>query len=99
MSLRRPPGTQPINYLFINDAEFYKLVDDEIKLHMSRVRASRSLTQAQYNQELAEARGRLRYKYERIVLKTLHFSQPWFRKNLQRDEANDLLMRFSSCQF
>lgn len=60
---------------------------------MSRVKATRSLTQAQYNQELAEARGRFRYKYERIVLKTLHFSQPWFRKNLDRDEANELLMR------
>lgn len=79
--------------MFINDAEFYKLVDDEIKSHMSRVRASRALTQAQYNQELSEARGRYRYKYEKIVLKTLHFTQPWFRKNLSRDDANELLMR------
>jgi hypothetical protein len=48
---------------------------------------------AQYQQELADARGRYRYKYERIVLKSFHFKQPWFRMNLDRNGANELFHR------
>jgi hypothetical protein len=89
----RPPCTQPINYLFVNDNEFYKLVDDEIKVQLGKAKLSRCLTQMQYSQELAEARGRFRYKYEKAVLKTLHFAQPWFKPNLDREEASELLIR------
>lgn len=87
----RPSGIQPVNYLFINDAEFYKLVEDEIKLSLSRLVGSASKSSQQ--EALAEARGRFRYKYEKIVLKTLHFSQPWFRRNTERELASELLAK------
>ena len=87
----RPKGTQPIYYLFINDAEFYKLVNDEINERLSKSKSSSSLQQ--YNQELAEAKGRFRYRYEKIVLKNLHYSQPWYKKDLDRDSANELLRK------
>jgi hypothetical protein len=101
IACNRPAGTQPINYLFINDAEFYKLVDDEIKSHLNRLKAAKAassssssgLTPIQLNQELAEARGRFRYKYEKLVLKTLHLAQPWFRKNVDREQAAELLAK------
>jgi hypothetical protein len=87
----RPKGTQPIYYLFINDSEFYKLVNDEINIQLNKTKSTKS--SQQYNQELNEARGRYRYKYERIVLKNLHFSQPWFKLNLDRENAHELLRK------
>jgi hypothetical protein len=87
----RPKGTQPIYYLFINDSEFYKLVNDEISNQLSKFKASLSVQQ--FNQEISDAKGRYRYKYERIVLKNLHFSQPWYKKDLDREAANELLRK------
>jgi hypothetical protein len=48
----------PIYYLFVNDSEFNKLVDDEIKAHLSKYK--NQLTHQQYAQELVDARGRYR---------------------------------------
>lgn len=87
----RPKGTIPINYLFVNDSELNKLVDDKIKNQLSDFKQQMGIKQ--YNQELYEARGRFRYKYERIVLADLHNYQPWFRANSDRREANDLLTK------
>lgn len=77
----RPKGIPAVSYLFVNNAEFHSMVEREIKL----------TSQARTTQELNEARGRYRYKYERAILKNIHLTQPWFRKNLNRYEANDLL--------
>ncbi len=35
----------------------------------------------------------LRYKYEKTVLAELHHSQPWFKSNLDRNKANELLTK------
>ena len=87
----RPKGTQPIYYLFINDSEFYKLVNDEILAQLNKFKSSLSVQQ--FNQDISDAKGRFRYKYERIVLKSLHYSQPWYKKDLDRESANDLLLK------
>ncbi len=98
MPCDRPRGTHPINYLFINDSEFYKLVDDEINTQLGVSNGSSGgggggIRHKKLAQELADARGRYRYKYERIVLKGLHFSQPWFKMNLDREGASELLRK------
>ena len=54
----RPKGTMPIYYLFVNDSEFNKLDDDEIKTHLSKYK--NQLNHQQYAQELVDARGRYR---------------------------------------
>ena len=87
----RPKGTLPIYYLFVNDSEFNKLVDDEIKAHLGKFKSQ--LSHQQYTQELIDARGRYRYKYERVVLVELHLSQPWFKSNLDRVKANEMLTK------
>lgn len=89
----RPKNLQPIYYLFINNSEFYMLVEKEIKNQMLRNKSSSNPYSQQYQQELTEARGRFRYKYEKIVLKSLHLSQTWFKSNLNREGANELLMK------
>lgn len=71
----------------------YKLVEDEIKTQINNSKVTKFLNQQQYTQELNDARKRFRYKYERIVLKSLHFSQQWFKQNLDRDSSNELLTR------
>lgn len=91
ISCERPKGTLPIYYLFVNDSEFNKLVDDEIKSHLSKYK--NQLSHQQYSQELVDARGRYRYKYEKSVLVELHHSQPWFKSNLDRNKANELLTK------
>lgn len=35
----------------------------------------------------------LRYKYEKSILVELHHSQPWFKSNLDRSKANELLTK------
>ena len=87
----RPKGTIPIYYLFVNDSELNKLIDDEIKTSLERARSR--LSNKDYFQKLTDARGRFRYKYEKIVLTNLHTSQPWFRANFDRRDANDVLTR------
>ena len=87
----RPKGTQPIFYLFINDSEFYKLVNDEIMRQLSKFK--NTLSVQQFNQEISDAKGRYRYKYERTVLKDLHVTQPWYKKDLERDAANEMLRK------
>jgi hypothetical protein len=41
--------------------------------------------------DILEARGRYRYKYERIVLANIHLKQPWLVKNINRTQATELL--------
>lgn len=89
--LIRPKGTIPINYLFVNDSELNKLVDDEIKVSLEKVRSK--LSNKDYFQRLSDARGRFRFKYEKIVLTNLHTSQPWFRANFERRDANEALTK------
>ena len=55
----RPRGTQPIYYLFVNDSEFNKLVEDEIKNQLASIKEK--MSPRQYNHELNEARNRFRY--------------------------------------
>ncbi len=66
----RPKGTMPIYYLFVNDSEFNKLVDDEIKSHLSKYK--NQLNHQQYTQELVDARGR--YRYKNIIKSLVEFS-------------------------
>jgi hypothetical protein len=83
---------QPIKYLFIHDVDLYKLVNQEIQRHMSlRLKTNQSMSKEEYDAELEAAKGRYRFKYEKIVTKNIHFTQSWFRKDLTREEANTLL--------
>ena len=83
----REPTIQPINYIFINDSEFYILVNNEIKKHLNH----NVIGDEKYFQEKIDAMGRFRYKYEKIVLCTLHQKQQWYRKDSDRFEAEKLL--------
>ena len=38
----RPKGTHPIYYLFINDSEFYKLVNDEINNQLNKYKTTKT---------------------------------------------------------
>lgn len=87
----RPRGTTPINYLFVNDSELNKLIDDEIKNQIVKLKPQ--MSSRQYNQELNDARGKFRYKYERLVIIDLHSTQPWYRANCERSEAHELLLK------
>lgn len=88
----RPKGTIPISYLFVNDSELNKLIDDEIKNSLDKIKSK--MSNKEYQFKLNEARGgRFRYKYEKIVLANLHNSQPWFRANFDRKEANEVLTK------
>ncbi|RNA13561.1 tyrosine- kinase SYK [Brachionus plicatilis] len=93
IACNRPANILPINYLFIIDAEFYNLVEDEIGRQMTKYKQAHrlQLTDSQFKVEVNNARKRYRYKYERIVLKTLHLSQKWFHAELDRRAANSLL--------
>jgi hypothetical protein len=83
---------QPIKYLFIHDVDFYKLVNAEIINQLStKYRNDKLMTKQEYEQELEEAKGRYRYKYEKIVLKNIHFTQAWFVDNSSREDATRLL--------
>lgn len=75
----RPKGTQPVFYLFVDNSELHQLVEKEIK------------STCRTPLELKDARERFRFKYERTILKKIHLTQPWFRKDLDRDQASDLL--------
>ncbi len=85
----RPENTQPISYLFINDNQFIKEVNEEIVNQLDKFK--RTLNQEEYKQALSDAKGRYRYKYERFALKRLHQTQIWYKKDLDRDVAQTLL--------
>ena len=85
----RPPLSPPVNYLFINEAEFFYYINVEITKSLTKKRTSWS--DPEYKLELANAKGRYRYKYERIVLDTLHVSQQWYLKEADRETATTLL--------
>ena len=76
----RAPNIQPINYLFINNNEFYILVNTEIRKQFQN-----------NSNEKRDALGKFRYKYEKIVLRNLHQKQQWYRKDVDRDEAESNL--------
>ena len=85
----RQKGTQPVCFVVISDAEFYKLVSDEINEKLSQLKPI--LAVKDYNQALSEATGQLRYKYEKKVLQKYHLSQAWFKKDFERQQAEDWL--------
>jgi serine/threonine protein kinase len=75
----RSAKIEPIYYLFVYNSEFHQGVEKEIK------------NKCRTQEELKDARGRFRFKYEQEVAKKIHFSQNWFFKNLDRDQAVKLL--------
>lgn len=79
ISCDRPKGTQPVFYLFVDNSEFHALVEKEIKSTCRTV------------QELTDARGRYRFKHERAILKKIHLTQPWFKRDIDRDDSSELL--------
>lgn len=85
----REPNVQPIKYLFINDSQFHILVNSEILKHLSKRKLK--LSDSDYNREVREAKGQFRFKYERMVLETLHCKQPWYLKDLDREGAEKIL--------
>ena len=91
-SCDRPKGAQPVCYLIINDVDFYKLVSEEINEQLSQLKPD--LTAQEFNRTLAEASGKFRYKYEKKVLKKYHLSQPWFKKDMNREAVEDLFRKF-----
>ena len=87
----RQKGTQPVCFVVISDAEFYKLVSDEINEKLNKLKPI--LTVKDYNQALSEATGQLRYKYEKKVLQKYHLSQAWYKKDFERQQAEDWLRK------
>jgi hypothetical protein len=84
---------QPIKYLFIHDVDLYKLVNQEISRQMSfKLKLNQSMSKQEYDEEMEAAKGRYRYKYEKTVAKSIHFTQAWFKREVTRDEANRLLV-------
>lgn len=60
----------------------YQILEDVNKRHKSRL--------IQLNFWLIIT---FRYKYEKSILVELHHSQPWFKSNLDRNKANELLTK------
>ena len=70
---------KPIFYLFINNSEFYQLIEKEIKV------MCRTLD------EKKDARGRLRYKFEEIIVKRIHMTQKWYYKGMDRKTSTRMI--------
>lgn len=85
----RPENTQPITYLFINDNEFIKEVNEEIIHQLDKFK--KTLNPQEYKLALSDAKGRYRYKYERFALKKLHLTQIWYQRDLDRESASNIL--------
>ena len=77
----RPAGIQPVFYLSIYYSGFHQLVENEIKKNCKTAQA------------LENARGCLRYIFEKKVLKQTHLTQSWFFKELERDRASHMLQQ------
>jgi serine/threonine protein kinase len=86
---KRDPSVPPLNYLFINDSQFYILVNTEIAKHLNKRKSK--ISDSEFSRENREAKGQFRFKYEKIVLETLHCKQAWYQKEIDRDMAEKLL--------
>jgi hypothetical protein len=88
----RNSNVKPIYYFSVNYNEFYTLVENKIKKIIGQQFNCDIQGILPNNVHLAceEARGRFRYKYEKLVLNELHLTQHWFKQNVDRHRAEEI---------
>ncbi len=97
----RNKNIKPIYYFSVNYNEFYTLVENKIKQQLAAqygisVAELSGVLPSHIHAACEEARGRYRYKYEKLVLNELHLTQHWFKPNVDRHQAEEIFRRSAS---